>query len=61
VNRIRKALVAAAGLAANLVAAGLLDDTTEAIVTGALAILTAAGVYVVRNDPEPAHGASPRP
>jgi hypothetical protein len=48
-KRIRKALVAACGLAATLVAAGVLDDTTEAIVTGLLAVATAAGVYAVPN------------
>lgn len=49
VQRIRKSLVAIFGLAATLVAAGVLDDTTEAIVTGVLAAATAAGVYVVPN------------
>ena len=51
VKRIRKALVGAAGLAATLVAAGVLDDNTEAIVTGVLAALTAAGIYAVPNEP----------
>lgn len=50
--RIRKALVAILGLAATLVAAGVLDDNTEAIVTGILAVATAAGVYVVPNKPD---------
>jgi hypothetical protein len=49
--RIRKTIAAALGLAATLAAAGLLDDTTEAVVTGALALLTTAGVYAVRNEP----------
>lgn len=48
---IRKALVAVLGLAATLVAAGVLDDNTEAIVTGVLAVGTALGVYVVPNKP----------
>ena len=54
VKKIRKALVAALGMAATLVAAGVLDDQTEAIVTGILAVATAAGVYVVPNKAEPA-------
>jgi ABC-type transporter Mla maintaining outer membrane lipid asymmetry permease subunit MlaE len=57
--RIRKALAAAAGLAATVVAAGLLDDTTEAVVTSALAALTVVGVYAVPN--EPATTRAPRP
>ncbi len=48
--RIRKTIVAALGLAATLVAAGVLDDQTEAIVTGLLAAATAAGVYGVKNE-----------
>lgn len=52
-KRIRKAIVAVLGLAATLVAAGALDDQTEAIVTGILAAATAAGVYVVPNKAEP--------
>lgn len=51
--RIRKALVAILGLAATLVAAGVLDDNTEAIVTGILAVATAAGVYAVPNKVAP--------
>lgn len=47
--RIRKALVAAAGLAATLVAAGVLDDTTEAIVSGLLAVGTVLGVWATPN------------
>jgi hypothetical protein len=49
--RIRKALVAALGLAGTLVAAGVLDDNTEAIVTGIIAAATALGVYAVKNEP----------
>lgn len=48
--KIRKFLVAVLGLAATLVAAGVLDDQTEAIVTGLLALATAAGVYAVPNE-----------
>lgn len=47
--RARKFLVGAAGLAATLVAAGVLDDQTEAIVTGLLAVATAAGIYATPN------------
>lgn len=50
-KRIRKAVVAVLGLAATLVAAGVLDDQMEAIVTGLLALATAAGVYSVPNEP----------
>ena len=49
--RIRKALVAVLGLAATLVAAGVLDDKTEAIVTSLLGIATAYGVYRIPNKP----------
>lgn len=48
--RIRKLIAAVLGLAATLVAAGALDDQAEAIVTGILALATAAGVYVVPNE-----------
>jgi len=51
IKQIRKAIVAALGLAATLVAAGVLDDQAEAIVTGLLAVATAAGVYAVPNQP----------
>lgn len=50
--KIRKLVVAALGLAATLVAAGVLDDQVEAIVTGLLAVATAAGVYVAPNEPQ---------
>lgn len=50
VKRIRKAIAAALGLAATLVAAGMLDDRAETIVTGVLALATAAGVYAVPNE-----------
>lgn len=50
-KRIRKAIAAALGLAATLVAAGVLDDRAEAIVTGILAVATAYGVYQVPNAP----------
>jgi CBS-domain-containing membrane protein len=49
--RVRKAVTAACGLAATLVAAGVLDDTAEAIVTGALALATVLGVYAFPNSP----------
>lgn len=51
VKRYAKAITAACGLAATLVAAGVLDDRTEAIVTGLLGIATAYGVYAVPNKP----------
>lgn len=51
VKRYSKAITAACGLAATLVAAGVLDDQAEAIVTGALALLTTLGVYSVPNKP----------
>ncbi len=50
-SRFRKAIVAALGLAATLVSAGVLDDQAEAIVSGLLALATAAGVYSVPNKP----------
>ncbi len=49
--KVRKTVVAALGLAATLVAAGVLDNQTEAIVTGLLAAATAAGVYATPNKP----------
>lgn len=49
VARIRKALVAAAGLAAVLVSSGQLDGTTEAVVSGVLAVGTAFGVWAAPN------------
>lgn len=54
VAHIRKALVAALGLAATLVSSGALDGKTEAIVSGLLALATAVGVYQVPNAPAPA-------
>lgn len=50
-KRYAKAITAACGLAATLVAAGVLDDRAEAIVTALLAVATTAGVYQVRNEP----------
>jgi hypothetical protein len=47
--RAKKTVIAACGLGATLVAAGVLDDTAEAVVTGLLAIATTAGVYQARN------------
>ncbi len=49
--RIRKTIVAVLGLAATLVSAGVLDDQAETIVSGLLALATAAGVYGVKNEP----------
>jgi putative intracellular protease/amidase len=49
--RVRKFVVAVCGMAATLVAAGVLDDTAETVVTGLLGIATALGVYVVPNGP----------
>lgn len=47
--QVRKALVAAAGVAALLASSGALDDTTEAIVNGLLALGTVAGVWAIPN------------
>jgi hypothetical protein len=52
--RFRKAIVAVVGLAATLVSSGALDGKAEAIVSGLLAIATAAGVYQVKNQPSAA-------
>lgn len=52
-KRVRKAIVAVLGLAATVVAAGVLDDQTETIVAGIIAAATAAGVYVVPNAQKP--------
>lgn len=49
IKRAKKAVTAALGLAATLVAAGVLDDTAEAVVTGILAVATTLGVYQARN------------
>ena len=49
IARAKKAVVAGCGLAATLVAAGVLDDTAEAIVTSLLALATTAGVYQAKN------------
>jgi hypothetical protein len=54
VARVRKAIAGALGIGAILVSAGQLDDTTEAIVSGIIAVATVAGIYGVRNAPEPA-------
>lgn len=50
-KRIRQLFVHNAGMAATLVAAGASDDNTKAIVTDALALLTAAGVWVALDEP----------
>lgn len=47
---VRKFLGAASGAAAVLVAQGILDGTAENYVTGVLAALTAAVVYLLPND-----------
>lgn len=52
-KRYAKAITAACGLAATLLAAGALDGTAEAIVSGLLAVATTAGVYQVKNQPAP--------
>ncbi|MCZ2837128.1 hypothetical protein [Modestobacter sp. VKM Ac-2985] len=52
--RVRKAIVAGLGFGATLVAAGVLDDQTEAIVTGVLALATVLGIYRVPNEQKPA-------
>lgn len=49
VQRIRKAIVGAVGLAALLVSSGVLDDNTEAIVNGLIAVATLFGIYQVPN------------
>ncbi len=49
--RIRKFVVAAAGTAAMVVSTGVLEEQTEVWVNAALGILTALGVYQVRNQP----------
>ena len=49
----KKALAAAAGTAALLVSAGLLDDQAEAIANVVIALATVAGVYQLKNEPVP--------
>lgn len=53
VARARKFLVGAAGLAAQVVTSGALDDANDAglrlWVQAALAVATAAGIYQVKN------------
>jgi hypothetical protein len=55
VARARKFLVGAAGLGAQVVASGVLDDAEDAgvrlWVQAGLAVLTAAGIYRVPNAP----------
>ena len=46
-----KAITGACGIAATLLAAGVLDGVAEAIVSGLLGVATAAGVYGVENKP----------
>lgn len=51
VKRYNKAITAACGMAATLLAAGVFDGVVEAVVAGLLGVATAAGVYAVKNDP----------
>lgn len=53
VKRAKKAVVAACGLAATLVAAGILDHLLEAVVTGLLGVATTYGVYKAENAKTP--------
>lgn len=56
-SKYRKAIAAACGVAATLVANGALHGNAEAIVSGLLAVATVAGVYSVPNVPNvPAAG-----
>ena len=55
VARVRKLIVSVVGLAATLLAAGQLDGKAEAIVSGLVAIATAAGVYAAPNKPATPH------
>lgn len=50
-KRYAKAITAACGVGATLLAAGVLDGVAEAIVAGLLGVATAAGVYGVPNEP----------
>jgi len=52
--RIAKFLTALAGAAAQLVALGLVDGTTQGVLTVAISVLTAAAVFLVPNQPAPA-------
>jgi len=49
VARAKKAVAAALGLGATLLAAGVLDGTAEAVVSGLLAVATTVGVYQAKN------------
>jgi len=49
IKRARKAAVASCGLGATLLAAGALDGTAEAVVSGLLAVATTLGVYRSKN------------
>ena len=51
-KRVRKALVAACGVAAMVVSTGVLEENAEVWLNAALALATAAGVYVVPNKPD---------
>jgi tRNA C32,U32 (ribose-2'-O)-methylase TrmJ len=52
-KRAKKAVAAAAGTAALLVSAGVLDDQAEAIANVIIALATVAGVYQLKNEPVP--------
>lgn len=54
VARARKFLTAAAGVLAMVVATGVLEEELEVWVNAVLAVLTALGVYGVRNETGPA-------
>lgn len=49
VKRAKKAVVGAVGVAAQLVAAGVLDDQAEAVATAIIAAATVLGIYQARN------------
>lgn len=53
ISRARKFLASLALAAASALSAGYVPDQYVRYVTAALAILTAAGVYVVKNAPDP--------
>lgn len=55
VAKARKFLVAAAGVAAMVVATGVLEEDVEIWVNAALGVLTALGVYAAPNKRENLH------
>lgn len=58
-NQYRKALVALAGVLAQVIAVGVLDGQALHWANVALAVLTAAGVYQVPNDYVGGHREAP--